>query len=108
MQQKLLAVVSRVLASASAVNQYPRLTVTDREVGAIHYDTSRGFVYLIVTEMDYPQRTAFKCIGALRDSFTRQFGEQMPKMSCVPSACRRTPHRTRSHATSDAGARAPT
>ena len=63
------AVVSRVLAGAATLDHYPRLTVTDREAGTVHYDTdaSLGAVFLVVTTPNYPQRLAFRCLAELRD-----------------------------------------
>ena len=55
------SVSTRVLASTSTIDQYPRLTVTDRDAGTVHYDTSEGSIFLIITSPEYPQRIAFKC-----------------------------------------------
>lgn len=77
--QQLHAVISRILCNTSAVDVHPRLTVTDRQVGTIHYDTERSFVFLLITESEYPQRVAFKCIGAFKAAFLQQFGDSAEK-----------------------------
>jgi len=77
--QQLHAVITRILCSTGAIDQHPRLTVTDRQVGTVHYDTERGFVFFCVTEGDYPQRIAFKCIASLKTSFVQQFGDSAEK-----------------------------
>ena len=74
-----VAVVTRVLGSPQTVEDYPRLTITDREVGTIHYDTSRTCIFLVVTAPDYPQRIAFKCLADLKSRFQSSFGEQLHK-----------------------------
>ena len=74
-----VAVVTRVLGSPQTVEDYPRLTITDREVGTIHYDTSRTCIFLVVTAPDYPQRIAFKCLADLKARFQSSFGEQLHK-----------------------------
>ena len=74
-----LAVVTRVLGSPQTVEDYPRLTITDREVGTIHYDSSRTCIFLVVTAPDYPQRIAFKCLADLKSRFESSFGEQLHK-----------------------------
>ena len=93
--QQLHSVISRILSSTSAVDQHPRLTVTDRQVGTVHYDTERSFVFFIITDADYPQRIAFKCIGALKAGFLRQFGDSAEKSACA--AARTHPHTTTAH-----------
>eukprot|EP00966_Prymnesium_polylepis_P071890 1669432-Prymnesium_polylepis.1 len=72
---QLQAVIARILCNTDAIDQHPRLTVTDRHVGTVHYDTERGFVFFCVTDESYPQRAAFKCIAAVRSDFLRQFGD---------------------------------
>ena len=59
--QRYFAVAVRVLNSANTVEKYPRLTVTDRDAGTVHYDTNQNCIFLLVTAPDYPQRVAFKC-----------------------------------------------
>ena len=71
--------MTRVLGSPQTVEDYPRLTITDREVGTIHYDTSRTCIFLVVTAPDYPQRIAFKCLADLKARFQSSFGEQLHK-----------------------------
>ena len=82
--QSLHAVIMRILCSTGAIDQHPRLTITDRQVGTVHYDTERSFVFFCVTEGDYPQRLAFKCIAALKADFIKQFGDNAEKSACVP------------------------
>lgn len=65
--------LERVLGSGR-VSEHTRLTITDREVGSIHYDTDPVCLYLVVCEPDYVQRTAFKLLGELRSTFSDKFG----------------------------------
>ena len=80
---QLNAVVTRILRKTGAIDQHPRLTVTDPQVGTVHYDTERGFVFFCITGADYPQRIAFKCINALKADFLQQFGDTAEKSACV-------------------------
>mmetsp|Transcript_14457 Transcript_14457/g.31000 ORF Transcript_14457/g.31000 Transcript_14457/m.31000 type:complete len:235 (+) Transcript_14457:1-705(+) len=73
------SVAMRVLASASTLARYPRLTVTDKDVGTVHYDTDSNAVFLIVASAEYPQRVAFKCIGELKRKFKSSFGQALHK-----------------------------
>ena len=61
--------MTRVLGNPQTVEDYPRLTITDREVGTIHYDTSRTCIFLVVTAPDYPQRIAFKAQPTSKHAF---------------------------------------
>ena len=73
-------VLQRVLKSQQTVEQNPRLTITDREVGTVHYDTDGSTaIYLAVTAFEYPQRTAFKCLADLKARFQASFGEALHK-----------------------------
>ena len=63
---------------ANAQGMHPRLTVT-ASVGSIHYETSRYAVFMAVTSADYPQRTAFKAIGELRQQFEGRLGDELHK-----------------------------
>ena len=73
-------VLQRVLRSQQTVESNPRLTITDREVGTIHYDTDGNVaIYFAVTAYDYPQRTAFKCLADLKARFQASFGEALHK-----------------------------
>ena len=62
-------VLHKVIRSQKTVTDNPRLTITDREVGTVHYDTDRNAIFIAITAFDYPQRTAFKCLGDLRTRF---------------------------------------
>ncbi|KAG8458737.1 hypothetical protein KFE25_012935 [Diacronema lutheri] len=68
------AVVDKVLRS-NRVTDFPRLTITDKEVGTLHYVTDRLAIYIVITSSEYPQRTAFKLLDELRARFTSQFGD---------------------------------
>ena len=73
-------VLQRVLKSQQTVEQNPRLTITDRDVGTVHYDTDGSTaIYLAVTAFEYPQRTAFKCLADLKSRFQASFGEALHK-----------------------------
>lgn len=78
-EQQALAI--KVLGSQRATQNHPRLTVTDRDHGSLHYDSDREFFYLVITVPDYPQRLAFKCLKELKERFTSNFGEEAQKVS---------------------------
>jgi len=59
--------------------RYPRLTVTDREAGTVHYDSDATAIIVVVTAHDYPQRVAFKCIADIKQRFLASFGEALHK-----------------------------
>lgn len=59
------------------IGEHTRLTITDREVGAIHYDSDPVCLYLIITARDYQQRTAFKLLAELRREFDARFGNDI-------------------------------
>eukprot|EP00163_Fabomonas_tropica_P009514 TRINITY_DN1932_c0_g1_i1.p2 TRINITY_DN1932_c0_g1~~TRINITY_DN1932_c0_g1_i1.p2 ORF type:complete len:227 (+),score=38.48 TRINITY_DN1932_c0_g1_i1:337-1017(+) len=70
------ATVNKVLSSAR-LDERPRLTIMDKELGTIHYDSDFGCVFLVVTSSDYPQRTAFKFLEDFKEQFRGQFGDQI-------------------------------
>ena len=72
-------VLHKVIRSQKTVTDNPRLTITDREVGTVHYDTDRSAIFVAITAFEYPQRTAFKCLGDLRTRFQASFGEALHK-----------------------------
>ena len=74
-------VLHKVLKSSKTVADNPRLTITDREVGTVHYDTDKYAIYVAITAFDYPQRTAFKCLSELKSRFRSgtDFGEALHK-----------------------------
>lgn len=72
------ALTLKVLSSQRATQNHARLTVTDREHGSLHYDCDREYYYIAITEPEYPQRVAFKCLKELRDRFGN-LGEEAQK-----------------------------
>ncbi|PXF49092.1 hypothetical protein BWQ96_01230 [Gracilariopsis chorda] len=64
--------LDKVLHSAR-IGEHTRLTITDREVGSIHYDSDPVCLYLVVCARDYQQRTAFRFLGELRNEFDQTF-----------------------------------
>jgi hypothetical protein len=72
-------VLHKVIRSQKTVTDNPRLTITDREVGTVHYDTDRSAIFVAITAFEYPQRVAFKCLGDLRSRFQASFGEALHK-----------------------------
>lgn len=70
--------IAQVL-SANAAQMHPRLSVADRDIGMIHYETSRYAMYVSVTVHDYPQRVIFKCLAELRGRFEDGFGDALHK-----------------------------
>ncbi|KAG9389992.1 Synaptobrevin [Carpediemonas membranifera] len=63
--------------SASKFNERSRLTITSRDVGTIHYDTTASCAFFVVTAPSYPQRTAFRMLNELKDSFTARIGNSV-------------------------------
>ena len=70
--------ISQVLL-ANAATIHPRLSVADKEIGTMHYETDRYAMYLAVTIADYPQRIAFKCLAELKERWADAFGEVLHK-----------------------------
>ena len=75
--QQLHAVAQRVLRSATTLERFPRLSVSDPAAGMVHYDTDGTYVYLVVCAANYPQRVAFKCLAELKAAILANFGERM-------------------------------
>lgn len=67
--------LARVLASGR-VDEHGRLTITDKDVGSIHYDSDPACLYLAVTAAEYPQRLAFKMLSDVRARFEAGFGNE--------------------------------
>lgn len=74
-----VALAQRVISSDRAVSGHARLTVTDKTLGTIHYDTSRDCFYIIITDPSYPQRAAFKYLAELKFLFAEAHGEALQK-----------------------------
>ena len=66
--------LDKVLRSGR-VGEHARLTITDHDVGAIHYDADPSLLYLAVTTPAYPQRAAFKLLAASREAFEGAHGD---------------------------------
>lgn len=67
------------MLDANAHALHPRLTVTDREHGAIHYETDPAAMYVAVSTAQYPQRVAFRAIGEMRARFAGGLGDALHK-----------------------------
>ncbi|OSX69395.1 hypothetical protein BU14_1552s0001 [Porphyra umbilicalis] len=65
--------VTRVLRSRR-VAAHSRLTITDNDVGCIHFDSLAPCMYLIVTPPKVPQRVAFQFLAELAHAFEPAFG----------------------------------
>lgn len=76
-QSLLLDKLQKVLRSGR-VGEHSRLTITDREVGSIHYDSDPACLYLVVCSKDFEQRIAFKFLAEVRREFETQFGDEVP------------------------------
>lgn len=76
-QSLLLDKLQKVLRSGR-VGEHSRLTITDREVGSIHYDSDPACLYLVVCSKDFQQRIAFKFLADVRREFEAQFGDEVP------------------------------
>jgi hypothetical protein len=74
------AVVEKVLRS-NRIMDHPRLTITDREVGTLHYLTDRLAIYIVITAPDYPQRVAFKLLDEFKSRFNAHFGDAIVEAS---------------------------
>lgn len=68
--------LEKVLRSGR-VGEHSRLTITDREVGSIHYDSDPTCLYLVMCSKEYPQRMAFKFLADLRREFESHFGNDV-------------------------------
>lgn len=68
--------VHKVLRS-ERVTEHKRLTITDREVGSIHYDSDPACLYMVVCSREYQQRLAFKFLGEVRREFESKFGDEV-------------------------------
>lgn len=68
--------LEKVLRSGR-VEEHTRLTITDREVGSIHYDSDPVCLYLVVCAREYQQRNAFKFLGEVRREFDASFGNDV-------------------------------
>ncbi|GAB0491186.1 hypothetical protein MMPV_002438 [Pyropia vietnamensis] len=60
--------VTRVLRS-KRVSEHARLTITDRDVGHIHFDSSPTHLFLVIAATSLPQRGAFKLLAELMRDF---------------------------------------
>jgi len=78
LEKEIESKISQVLV-ANAAQIHPRLSVADKDIGTIHYETDRYAMYLAVTMADYPQRTAFRCLADLRERFSTAFGDALHK-----------------------------
>jgi len=65
--------ITRVLRSRR-VAAHTRLTITDDDVGCIHFDSLAPCMYLIVTPQKVPQRVAFQFLAELAHAFEPAFG----------------------------------
>ena len=73
---KIQSVCQKVLSS-DKVGEYSRLTITDREVGTVHYDSDESCVYMAVTATDYPQRHIFKLLEEVKKDFLSNHRAQL-------------------------------
>lgn len=79
----------RVLHSGR-VGEHHRLTITDKDVGTIHFDSDPVCIYLAVCSREYQQRAAFKFLGEVRREFDSRFGNdvQTARHSSLTRSCR--------------------
>ena len=68
--------LEKVLRS-ERIGEHTRLTIADREVGSIHYDSDPVCLYLVVCAREYQQRNAFKFLAEVRREFDDQFGDSV-------------------------------
>lgn len=67
----------QLVLGSSRVHDHTRLTITDREVGNIHFEKDTIFLYLVVCVPEYAQREAFKLLRELRTSFMQRFSNEI-------------------------------
>lgn len=67
---------ARMVLRSDRVADQKRLTINDREVGAIHYECDAATLYMAVTEAEYPQRTAFAMLAEFQDAFESSHGAE--------------------------------
>lgn len=77
MPQKLLEEKRERVFHSGRVGEHHRLTITDKDVGTIHYDSDPVCIYLVVCSREYQQRTAFKFLGEVRREFDARFGNDV-------------------------------
>lgn len=65
--------MTRVLRSRR-IAAHARLTITDNEVGCIHFDSAPPCMYLVVTPREVPQRVAFQFLADLAAAFEPAYG----------------------------------
>ena len=70
------ATIGKVL-EANAHGVHPRLTITDREHGQIHYETDNMAMWIAVTSSTYPQRVAFRAIAEMRARFNSALSDAL-------------------------------
>ena len=71
--------IMQKIFQTEAHHLHTRLTVTEPQQGAIHWQVGRSAMYVIVTSMDYPQRVAFRAGEQLCDHFERTLGDALHK-----------------------------
>ncbi|KAJ8906108.1 hypothetical protein NDN08_002607 [Rhodosorus marinus] len=70
------------LLGSGRISEKSRLTITDKDVGSIHYDSGPDYLFLVICDREYPQRTAFKFLADLGQFFGQRFGEE--GLQCPP------------------------
>lgn len=68
--------LEKVLGSGR-VEQHGRLTITDKDVGSIHYTSDPVCLYFVITCREYPQRSAFEFLRDLKLQFEEEFGDDI-------------------------------
>lgn len=77
MPLKLLEEKRERVFHSGRVGEHHRLTITDKDVGTIHYDSDPVCIYLVVCSREYQQRTAFKFLDEVRRDFDTRFGNDV-------------------------------
>jgi Synaptobrevin/Regulated-SNARE-like domain len=75
-KSRIIEKLQRVLRS-DRVTEHKRLTITDRDLGCIHYDSDPACLYIVVCNKDYAQRLAFKFLGEVRRAFDEKYGDDV-------------------------------
>ncbi len=62
------------VANSNMLETRDKLTVTSRDVGAIHYCADATLCFIVMTAASYPQRVAFKLLEELKEQYAASVG----------------------------------
>eukprot|EP00696_Hemimastix_kukwesjijk_P000030 gnl/Hemi2/10059_TR3485_c0_g1_i1.p1 gnl/Hemi2/10059_TR3485_c0_g1~~gnl/Hemi2/10059_TR3485_c0_g1_i1.p1 ORF type:complete len:213 (+),score=48.22 gnl/Hemi2/10059_TR3485_c0_g1_i1:79-717(+) len=67
--------VAMQVGGSNRIAQTPKLSIVDKDLGTLHYDSDQTNVYMVMVSSKYPQRTAFRLLEDLRDGLPQQQGQ---------------------------------